>query len=67
MPLQGVFADITASISIYLAKLDVGLVSVCLQRRFSVLHTYFYMKIKFPLRWFGTMFSYIKDMRFPVI
>lgn len=56
MPLQGVFIDIPASISIYLAKLDVGLILVCLQRRFSMLKTYFYMKIKFPMRWFGSCF-----------
>lgn len=56
LALQGVFTVIPASICIHSAKLDVWLILVCLQRRFSMLDTYFYMEIEFPMRWFSSCF-----------
>lgn len=50
------FLVISASICIHSAKLDIVLILLCLQRRFSMLETYFYMLIKFPMCWFSSCF-----------
>lgn len=44
LPLLGVFTLIAVSICIYSAKLDVWLILLCLQMRFSMLDTYFYKR-----------------------
>ena len=64
-PLQGVCTVFPASICTHSAKLDVELILLCLQRGFSTLDTYFYMKIKFPACWFSSCSLRRKDTRFP--
>lgn len=63
LPLQGVFTVIPASICIQFAKLNVVLILLCLQWRFSMLDTYFYMKIKFPMCWFRSCFLLWRTQR----
>lgn len=47
-PSRVFFTVILASICSHAAKLDVVLILQCLQKRFSIMVTYFYMTIKFP-------------------
>lgn len=46
----------STSICIHFNKSNVMLIPLCLQRRFSIMATYFYMEIKFSTCWFNSCF-----------